>query len=365
MIGVLGASGAVGRFAVRELRAAGVGSLRLGARRPDRLSTADGEVVAVDATDDRSLAAFCSGLRVVLNCAGPTYALQERMALAALATGAHYVDVGGDDPVHETLAASGAVGGGARVVLSAGTLPGLSVLVPRWLAGRWPGGARLTCRAGGLERCTEAVAAEVMLSLTVGGAHGEPFGLPLAGWRTGRRALRVLRVVEDAEVPYFPDRATLQPILTAETERLAVTLGLSELDNYNVYPGTAVRAVFARLRTLDLDDPGVRAAAVTRLITAAEVDLAGREPYYRMVFTLEGPEGSHTAVVSTTSSYRLTAVVGVLAVRAVLDGAVPAGLHYGGEVMDPAWAVEEVNRCGAAEILVPGHDDGTYEEGTL
>ncbi|MER7168877.1 NAD(P)H-binding protein [Micromonospora sp. NPDC000207] len=365
MIGVLGASGAVGRHAVQALREAGYGPLRLGARRTERLSTADGEVVAVDVTDARSVAAFCTGLRVVLNCAGPTYALQERMASAALAAGAHYVDVGGDDPVHEKLTAAEAVRGGARVVLSAGTLPGLSALVPRWLAGRWPGAGRLVCHAGGVERCTETVAADFMLSLTVGGAEGEPFGVPLAAWRHGRRVPRALRVVEDAEVPYFPDRATLQPILTAEAERLAATLDLTELDNYNVHPGPRVRALFARLPTLGLDDPGARAAAISRLITAAEVDLAGRRPYYRMVFTLDGPEGPRTAVVSTPSSYRLTAVTGVLAVRAVLDGAVPPGLHFGGEVLDPGWVVDEINRGGAAEIRVPGHDDEAYEEGTL
>jgi hypothetical protein len=353
VIGVLGASGAVGRFAVAALRDGGCGPLRLGARRPERLSPADGEVTAVDITDAASLAAFCDGLDVVLNCAGPTYALQETMALAALAAGAHYVDVGGDDPVHEKLA--GVLASDATVVLSAGTLPGLSALVPRWLAGRRPGGGRLVCHAGGLERCTETVAADFMLSLFVGGAHGEPFGAPLAAWRNGRRASRALRVAEDAEVPYFPDRATIQPILTAENERLAAMLGLAELDNWNVHPGPRVRALFTRL-------PGLAPAdAAARLITAAEVDLAGRDPYYRMVFTLDG---ARTAVVATDSSYRLTAFIGVLAVRAVLDGQITAGVHFAGEALDPQWTVTEVNRSGVAEITVPG-EDGDFEEGVL
>ncbi|GAB7045060.1 NAD(P)H-binding protein [Catenuloplanes indicus] len=353
MIGVLGASGAVGRFAVAALRDGGCGPLRLGARRPERLSADDGEVVAVDVTDAGSLAAFCAGLDVVLNCAGPTYALQETMALAALAAGAHYVDVGGDDPVHEKLA--GVVTGDATVVLSAGTLPGLSALVPRWLAGPGPGGGRLVCHAGGLERCTETVAADFMLSLSVGGAHGEPFGAPLAAWRHGRRVPRALRVAEDAAVPYFPDRATLQPILTAENERLAAALGLAELENWNVHPGPRVRALFTRL-------PGLAPAdAAARLITAAEVDLAGREPYYRMVFALDG----RTAVVSTASSYRLTAFVGVLAVRAIRSGSVRPGLHFAGEVLDPEWTVAEVNRSGAARVAAPAADGDDVEEGVL
>ncbi|WP_430785148.1 NAD-dependent epimerase/dehydratase family protein [Actinoplanes sp. G11-F43] len=349
MIGVLGASGAVGRHAVRALRDSGCGPLRLGARRTAALSTGDGQVSAVDVTDARSLTDFCAGLTVLLNCAGPTYALQERMAVAALAAGAHYVDVGGDDPVHEKLTASGAAAGDRAVVLSAGTLPGLSALVPRRLASRWPECGRLESYAGGLEPATATVAEDFLLSLSVGGAHGEPFGTPLAAWRHGRRALRALRVVEDAAVPSFPDRGTLQPILTAEAERLAATLGLAELDNYNVHPGERVRSLFARLPTLAAEG---RNDLAGRIITAADVDLAGRDPYYRMRFVLSGADAEHTAVVTARSSYRLTAAVGVLAVRAILDGTVPAGPHFAGDVLDPGWVIDEINRSGAADIAV-------------
>lgn len=366
MIGVLGASGAVGRAAVTALREAGLGPLRLGARRPHALP-ADGaaERVAVDATDPRSLAAFCAGLTVLLNCAGPTYELQERMAVAALAAGSDYVDVGGDDPVAEALAARGAPPQGRSVVLSAGTLPGLSVIVPRWLAGRSPGGTRLVAYAGGLEPCTRTVAEEVLLSLTVGGAGGEAFGHSLAAWRHGRRAEKVLRITEDADVPSFPDRAVAHPLLTAESERLAAALGLAELDFYNVHPGPRVRALFAQLPTLDTTAGSARDRVIDRLTAAASVDLAGREPYYRMLFTLTGQHGSRSATVRSGDSYRLTAAVAVLAVRAVLAGEIKPGLHYGGEVLNPHWAVDEINRGGAARVEEVGELSTAYEVGAL
>src|SRR5438445_7441516 len=98
MIGVLGASGAVGAAAVDWLRQLGHGPLRLGARRP--WTAAPGEqVMTVDATDPRSLAAFCQDTRVVLNCAGPSYRLLDQVADAALTAGADYVDSAGDGPV--------------------------------------------------------------------------------------------------------------------------------------------------------------------------------------------------------------------------------------------------------------------------
>jgi hypothetical protein len=359
----------VGRFAVESLHASGFRALRLGARRVDALPTGpDVDAVQVDARNRDDVAAFCAGLRVLVNCAGPSYELKDSVAAAALAAGADYVDVGGDDPAHEALAAAGTVRDGRTAVLSAGTVPGLSVLVPRWLAGAEPAEklTRLVAYAGGLERCSPTVAADIMLSLTVGGADGEPFGHPLAAWRNGRRALRVLRSTEDAELALYPERVALQPILTAEIERLARTLGLDEADWYNVYPGAQVRSLFSQLPTLPVHTPVDRAAVEQRMVTASEVDLAGQDTYYRMAFTLSGPDATRTAVVRAPSSYRITAFVAVAAARAMLDGRVPPGLHFAGEVLDPGWVVDELRRSGIAEVSTDtdAAEDG-FEEGIL
>ncbi|NEA15135.1 NAD(P)H-binding protein, partial [Streptomyces halstedii] len=94
MIGVLGASGAVGRAAVRELRALGHTGLRLGGRTPSALHAVAGEdptgqdeTVRADATAPDGLRAFTEGCAVVLNCVGPTYLLRATVASAALAAG--------------------------------------------------------------------------------------------------------------------------------------------------------------------------------------------------------------------------------------------------------------------------------------
>ncbi|MYS56904.1 epimerase, partial [Streptomyces sp. SID6013] len=66
-------------------------------------------------------------------------------------------------------------------VLSAGALPGLSGLLPRWLARQGlDSAATLTAYCGGLETCSPTVAHDLMLSLSSGGADGAAYGEPLA-----------------------------------------------------------------------------------------------------------------------------------------------------------------------------------------
>jgi hypothetical protein len=356
------------------LGALGHTGLRLGGRNTDALrkvaaAEPGASVVRADADDPAGLAAFAAGCAVVLNCAGPTYRLRATVPAAALAAGAHCVDVAGDDPAAEDLAAAGGIPRGLSAVLSAGTLPGLSGILPRWLAGQGLDSVvALTAYCGGLEPCTPTVAADLLLSLTTGGTDGAAYGEPLAAWRAGRKESRVLRVTEDAEAPGFPGRVALQPFLGAETERLAHDLGLDRLDWLNVHPGPRVRALLNGLpgRLAEGADRGELAEA---LMLAARLDLAGRTPYYvmdlRLVGTLHGRPAERRLAVRTASSYRLTAAVGALAADAVLRGRIPPGVHFACDVLDPAEVVEHIRiRTGGGAELFELTGDGLDPAGT-
>ncbi|MEV8066815.1 saccharopine dehydrogenase NADP-binding domain-containing protein [Streptomyces sp. NPDC085995] len=379
VIGVLGASGSVGRAAVGELRALGHSGLRLGGRTASALCEVaeenpggHDETVWADATAPDGLRAFTEGCDIVLNCVGPTYRLRATVASAALDAGAHCVDVAGDDPAAEDLLKGGdPARDGRTVVLSAGALPGLSSLLPRWLAGQGLDGVTaLTAYCGGLEPCSPTVAHDLMLSLSSGGADGAAYGQALAAVRGGRRAPRALRTDEDTAHPAFPGRVALQPYLSGESERLAGDLGVDRLDWYNVHPGPAVRALLNSLpgRLAAGEDPDRLAE---RLILAADLDLAGRKPYYVMDFALSGTASGAPATAGATlraaSSYRLTAAVGALAVDAVLRGAVPAGVHFACDVLDPGAVVRHLRSHGAADLRLTGTAAGAEpeEEGIL
>ncbi|WP_223839167.1 saccharopine dehydrogenase NADP-binding domain-containing protein [Saccharopolyspora pogona] len=360
MVGVLGASGAVGSAAVAALGEFGGVRLRLGARRVEALSGAD--VRRVDAEDRESLAEFCAGCDVVLNCAGPTYRLKDAVAVAALSAGAHYIDVAGDDPVLEGLRAKGLLDGDGVAVVSAGTLPGLSSILPRWLAAGFDRPRTLSAHVGGLERCSPVVAVDMMLSLETGGADGAAFGEPLAAWRDGRVRSRALTAREHAEAPHFPGTVALQPILSSESIRLAESLRLSELDWLNVWPGRQTWTLLSSLPSLTAGATPPEQIA-ERMVRAADLDLAGRQEYYLMVFAMtglvDGRATERTVVLRAASSYRLTATVGALTVLAVLEGAVPSGGHFACDVLDPAEVV-----AGLGDVCSIA-DESDTEEGVL
>jgi hypothetical protein len=366
-IGVLGATGGVGQAAVRALRDTRLWTrerevnLRLGARDADRLrrladrlpqppGETETETSAVDILDERSLRAFCDGCAVVLSCAGPSYLIGDRAARAALDAGADFVDASGYDPVHAQLSALDLAARGRTAVLSAGIYPGLSSLLPRWLATQGVGKpVRLVAHLGGLEAATLGSAADLVLSLDGGAAWGSS-GIALAGWRNGGRAEHVLRVAEDAEVPFFPDRLTVQPFLSQEAERIALDLGLAEMDWFNVFAGTQMRTALGRLRgRAPSADPQLTEAA-KEVMRASELDVGGRPPYYVMVFGLEGTEGARTVVLRTSDTFRVTGTVAALAVRAVLGGEVAPGAHYA-ESLDPGAVVDGVRALGTVTTL--------------
>ncbi|GAA1072844.1 saccharopine dehydrogenase NADP-binding domain-containing protein [Nocardiopsis composta] len=369
-IGVVGASGAVGEAAARWLHALGRTRLRLGGRRSAPLAAlaaelGDGaEAVPVDADSPESVRAFSSGCRVVLNCAGPSYRIADRVARAALPTGADYVDVTGDTPVHDGLSGSAEMRR-RTAVLSAGVLPGLSALLVRWYAAEH-GLERMAGYAGGLERCTEAAAGDLLLSLPGAADPAAVFGEPLAAWRDGAVAPRALRAADGAHAPGFPGPAFVQPFLTGEARRLAAALGLRELEWYGVHPGEHARAVLAGAAGRPLTDP---AAAAARLRRAADLDLAGRTPYYRLVYLLTGPSGRrHTMIARFADSYRATGRVGAHTADALARGELPPGVHHAADVLDPAAAVAGLFAdpgTGTLRLLdgVPGAEPA--EEGAL
>jgi uncharacterized protein YbjT (DUF2867 family) len=111
-IAVFGATGVVGRRLCEALAAdPGGGPLRLVGRRPAALAElavalpgpARPEVAVAALGDPAALAAAFAGARVVVNAAGPLRDTAEPVLAAALAAGAHYVDVGGEQAVLRAL----------------------------------------------------------------------------------------------------------------------------------------------------------------------------------------------------------------------------------------------------------------------
>lgn len=369
-IGVVGGTGAVGEAAIRELHRRGLGRLRVGGRRIDAARrrvaedlNGDGEALPVDIEDAPSLASFCDGCRVVVNCAGPSFRILDRVARSAATTGAECVDVAGDEPIYTRLADPDPALRERTVVLGAGMMPGLSGLLGRRLADATWRPTHLTVYVGGRDGLTGAAAADYLAALDDG------FGESLAAWRNGRPAARALEPLRDVQLPFFPARVTAHPYLSREAERLARNLRLVHMDWYNVFDGPHALAALRRLQ-----GAGRETWAAAELSRAAALDLFGRAPYQLMVFILEGEHGGvpavHTLVLRAGSGSELSGAVAAAATEAVLERSIDPGVHFAADALDPRIALKRICDSPAVRTLemVEGGSGGealTTEEGVL
>lgn len=355
MIGVIGGYGAVGRAAVRQLRHDFPGLLRIGGRDLARARAVVGEdleglgeALAVDVYDPDALARFCAGCRVVVHAGGASYQVLDRVADAAFAAGADYVDAGGDEPLYERLTERDLAG--RRALVTAGMMPGLTGLLPRWLAGM-SGQAgmrprRLTAYVGVMDRLTPAGAVDYLLSLA--GRDGES----QAVWLGGRAVTRGATPLLDVPLPFFPGLVSAYPYLGYEARRLGAQLGLDEVRWYSVFDGgNAMMATLSRLQGA-MSGHGDLADAACQLSAAADLDLFGREPYQLMVQELLGDDDhACTVVVRSASTSVLTGTVLALATRQVLDGRVAPGAHFAAEGLVADELVAALRDTGAVRAF--------------
>ncbi|MBB6349955.1 hypothetical protein FHU36_006527 [Nonomuraea muscovyensis] len=339
MIGVLGGTGSVGRTAAERIAAWGLGELRIGGRNLDtarelaRTLPAVAEAVRTDLNDARELAAFCSGCRVVVNCAGPTYQVLDTVARAAFAAGADYIDIGGELVAKDALTSAGADLDGRTAVFSAGVMPGLSGLLPRLLADGRPL-RRLDVYVGGAAVFTPLSAVDALLT------RGPRFGEPMAAWRDGRIVPNALAPLRAVNLPGFPVPMYAWPYLTTEAQTLATGTGAHEVRGYNVFVSNRLPEALAEAwAETDGVDPDTLAPYAGRVVRASLLDRADFGAFYVMLFTARPHPGSAPGptrvLLTAVDSYALSGVVMAIATRAVLGGDVPPGVHLAAEALDP------------------------------
>ncbi|WP_444917209.1 saccharopine dehydrogenase NADP-binding domain-containing protein [Microbulbifer sp. JMSA003] len=346
-IAILGGYGDVGAAVTGYLQSLELGAMRIGGRNAHKQplsNSSDISCQVVDYRDVNSLDQFVSGCKVLINCAGPSHLIGDRVAKVAAQVGAAYIDVAGDEALYEQLDGSYYQSHGLTAVLSAGLQPGLSSLLPRWLAEQEFSQVESLISYFGLRDRFTDVAADDYLQ----GAN-EQHSKPLAAWRNGRRVSGILKRRSDVELPFFPESTTVLPYLNSEGERLAQDLSLSDGDWYNAVSGSYILSAFNTAHGFSRDE--ARAA----LCRASELDLAGRDPYVLMLLQLTGKyneqERTRTTALRGTGNADLTAAVAAVTTMAVLRDEIPPGCHYCAQVLPPALAMERMSKIGALSFL--------------
>jgi hypothetical protein len=353
LIGIVGGYGAVGRVVARRMHLGRSCHLRLGGRHHGQAErfvrdALDGqaEVVRVDGNDHQSLHSFCARCRVVVNCAGSSLKTGRAIAEATIDAGADYVDLSGDHMLMERLGALSLKSRRRIAVLSAGLMPGLSGLLPRYLAQHFDTSERLTVYIGVLDRFSRGAATDYVEGLN----ESEP----RAAWLGGARVSRALNRLLDVELPFFPSRVTAYPYLSREGERAARQLGLEQSYWYIVFDGRHVPAVLTRFAAGSRAELDVGEVAF-HLMEAAELDVAGRTPYQLLLFEIHGKRNGRAVTKSLILSGRgtaeITGTTAALAVDAVLDGHIVSGSHFADEALNAITVVDALRAVPAVARL--------------
>lgn len=337
MIGILGGTGEVGRSAAAMLSAH---DLRLGSR-----------ATGVDVTDEESLGRFVEGCTVIVNCVGPSHQHSAAVAKAALRADVDLVDAGGDEHLRAALDDE-ARKAGRRIVLAAGALPGLSGLLPRWLAAGLGAIDDLTAYFAVADRFTKA-AAEDYLEGVLGNDNE-----PLAAWRNARAIPDAVHRQHNLTLPYLTDPVSAFPFLDGESRQLARDLNLTNGTWYSVIEGDHLVSALDRARGL------TRAEAVDGVCRAAALDLAGRTA--RTTFLVEARHAvrTRTAVLRGPGISTLTGAIAGITLSAIND--VPPGAWCAANVLDPIATIDRLRpiaRVFALEAAIEGLV--VVEEGAL
>lgn len=336
-IGVIGATGRVGRECLRYLAGHTDFTLLAGSRNlPGAL--VPGTFQTVDVFDPASLARFCEQCALVINCAGPASVVKERVAFAALDSCCHFVDPGGYTPLFSLLTARQEEihGHGLHFLLGLGILPGLSEIFPAYtvrtdfekaegfdyaVIGRdlwtFPSAWDIAWGVGNIGKCESPVWYEA-------GQRKE------AGLLTSGRTL-------DLPAPVGPYR--LFRLMREDLQQFVEEAGIRDAQVFGNNWGFWVSLATVLIRLAGWFHTEQQLTRSARLIMqAAKWDMRGKKPGFMLHLRMRGNwQGRPRRVVRTLffeDTYRATGLCAAIGARLALEGMTP-GLFRAAQLPDP------------------------------
>ena len=305
----------------------------------------------LDVLDDRSLDDFCSRCSIVVNCAGPVKALQDRVAQAAFRARCHYIDAAGMSLVKERILPKGQEIEklGLSFITSAGWNPGLSELMPVYAdsqaRAKMDAIESLTVyQADSGEWSTNALRDAVWYVRKSG--LQSPGYFHKGDWTRVRLSHASRRV--DLGDPVGPGRFTLYS--TPEMSEVG-----RRLNNYDVFSYayvSGVRTVIETILMALVSLPDVLSVRMFRNVFRrnhlpvdgfVSVQVLGRSRGKRLALTVQ-------VIYKERRDYWIHGVVLATAARMVTEGkGVQAGVHFLADAVDPIAFMEELRKAGVEQ----------------
>ncbi|BBB92141.1 MAG TPA: saccharopine dehydrogenase NADP-binding domain-containing protein [Methylomusa anaerophila] len=252
-IGIMGATGYVGREAVKTLLAFTDHNIMLGGREPEKLRSifpameSRGDCLHADIYNRDQLYYFCSKCDLVINCAGPAKQILDRVAAAAIDQGVHYVDVAGDIHLYKQLRKRNQEIAEKKLlfIVSAGVYPGLSEVVPAYVAETYFDEIDLLAVFfAGQGGFSLNAAYDIVCSIE------EDTGLGMTYCKNGAAQKIEGAFHSSYELPSPAGKVDAYPVLNPEFKQIAARYKIKSAYFYNTYPNKSVLNKFVMIKAL-------------------------------------------------------------------------------------------------------------------
>ena len=373
VVGILGYGGAIGKTALNLLKDKYI--IRGGQRSlPENIDNDENfTVMQVNVYDEESLKNFCKGCDVVLNCAGPSYKIKDRVAKCAIKNGADYVDLFGADALENQIISKGYDKEGTSII-SAGNFPGLSGILLMWLAKEhFDSVDKMTIYSGGMEKSTKSACADVLLSSI------NNFGNPGCLYKNGEIIKNANPYSDKVFIPGFKNEVYIQDFINIETIKCAEKLNVKEAQYLNIINNSAVKDGMGNACSkliLDNSEENLN-AIISKVNDLINMSIAGNELWYSMVIEMEGLVNNEKVtkrlILKSNNSYELSGITAACAVERLLEEDLEKKVYWPLEVLDGNKVIEKLRQSQCVKtfevvditVNEADEDSGEVEEGML
>lgn len=324
MIGIIGGYGDIGFQVAQILKKELNERLRIGGRNADKIFPNikqpffDDEWMKVDIRDMDSIKEFIGGCKIVVNCTGSSYRRTLKLAKAAVSYGCQYVDVGFDKEFRllNTYLQNG------NVIYATGSMPGLSGVLPRYLAEKFDLVKNMEFYYAGLGVFTPTAAEDYLEGLF-------------------SKDNKTMMIVKNGKIiPYSTDESInhknllskkerkLFPYFDEESQFIRKTLNLKNGKWFIAIDGECTLNVLEKAR-FNYDKN--KEETIRELCTATCADCQGRNTYVEFIVQIEGKingeNQSRTLILKYDNPSRLTGLVAASVVIALSQNKLSKGVY--------------------------------------
>ena len=295
-------------------------------RKADKVATDLGARVStqvVDIDDSSTLDAFCRECGLIINCAGPSWHVLDRVAIAALRQSIHYVDPGGYNTLYKILAEkeNEIKNKKLRFIISAGLLPGLSEVFPAYIAKtEFDCVDYLEIYYVGHDKWTYNSAYDIASSFQ----EMENYGF--VKFEDGLiKKLGKLTSIKQIQLPSPLGSVRVFPFFPPEILQVVQKYGIKSAQVYGTNSGVFVPLVMLYIKLFrQYKTKKQKKRSATLITKASEIDLKKRDPFFIIYLIIEGRMAKKKKrIVSSLTfedTYKPTGLTLAITARMVLEG---------------------------------------------